>query len=119
MAAGALDAGSRVILVLSGLTNKLHNQTQARLQSDLIDHNADRLYTPTAEDDLSRYRPGDEKSERNWSWLKAACRNHLLADDGHAIVLAVKKNIATRGRSGTGRLPLEQRVAWSATDPDR
>ena len=95
MAAGALDAGSRVILVLSGLTNKLRNQTQARLQSDLIDHNADRLYTPTAEDDLSRYRPGDEKSERNWSWLKAACRNHLLADDGHAIVLAVKKNIAT------------------------
>lgn len=94
LTAAALDLKSRVVLVLSGMTNKLRDQTQARLEKDLVAHYPDQLLSPTTAADLTRYREGDEASERTWSHLKALCRKHLLADDGNAIVLAIKKNLA-------------------------
>jgi hypothetical protein len=94
LSAAALDLHSRVVLVLSGMTNKLRNQTQARLEKDLVAHYPDQLLSPTTAADLTRYREGDEASERTWSHLKALCRAHLLADDGNAIILAIKKNLA-------------------------
>ena len=93
LTAAALDLNSRVVLVLSGMTNKLRSQTQARHEKDLVDHYPGQLLSPTTAADLTRYREGDEVSERTWSHLKALCRTHLLADEGNAIVLAIKKNL--------------------------
>lgn len=94
LSAGALDLGARVVLVLSGMTNKLRDQTQARIEKDLISLDPTHLMTPTSAGDLTSYKEGDETSERLWSHLKVLCRNHLLADEKNALVLAIKKNMA-------------------------
>lgn len=97
LSAGALDLGSRVILVLSGMTNKLRDQTQARIEKDLISLDPDHLLSPTDAGDLTSYKEGDEDSERLWSHLKVMCRNHLQSDENNALVLAIKKNMAPLG----------------------
>ena len=91
LSAAALDLGSRVVLVLSGMTNKLRDQTQARLEKDLISLDPDHLLSPTSARDLSSYREGDDDSERVWSHLKVMCRKHLQADEKNALILAIKK----------------------------
>ncbi|MDC0655336.1 Z1 domain-containing protein [Candidatus Poseidoniaceae archaeon] len=94
LASGALDLGAKVIVVYSGTTDKLRNQTQTRVMNDLILQNEERLYSPTEGSDLSRYNPNNPNSAKYWSPLKAACIKHLRKD-GNALVIVTKKNHAT------------------------
>ena len=79
--AKAADAGYRMFIVLSGVTDNLRSQTQARLDQVLV---------------------GDESDERTrWRWLtepdqdfaySAFYAPNMLRDDGSRIVAVVKKN---------------------------
>jgi len=94
LTSGALDLGAKVIVVFSGTTDKLRNQTQSRVMNDLIHQNEERLYSPTEGGDLSRYKPNNPTSVKIWSPLKAACIKHLR-QDGNALIIVTKKNHAT------------------------
>lgn len=93
LAAAAMDLGVKTVLVLSGMTDKLRHQTQQRLNRDLIEH-SDHIVSPTSKGDLTRYRPGNRDSEREWANLREMSTLHLKADDDNRIVLVVKKHIA-------------------------
>jgi hypothetical protein len=75
--AQAADAGFRLIIVLSGVTNNLRKQTQERLEQSLTGHNPN-----------------------NWNWLTTADEdfsevknaNDLLSSPDKRIIAVVKKN---------------------------
>lgn len=81
--AKSADAGYRIFIVLSGMTNSLRRQTQRRLERELIDLNEDRWHRLTR-DESDFERPS----------IKAAS---LLASD-HQKILAVTKKNASRLR---------------------
>ena len=94
LVSSSIDQGVKVVVVLSGVTDKLRNQTQKRLDSDIIKHCSDRVYSPTTFGDLSRYRKNNKTSQKIWGPLKASCVS-TLRQDGGAVVIVTKKNHAT------------------------
>ena len=94
LVSSSIDQGVKVVVVLSGVTDKLRNQTQKRLDRDIIDHCEDRIYSPTSFGDLSRYKPNSATSQKIWGPLKASCVK-TLRQEGGALVIVTKKNYAT------------------------
>jgi hypothetical protein len=82
VAARAIDAGYRLVIVLSGIHDALRNQTQIRLESELIG-----------------MRPGDDPADYGWTTLTNPSQDFQGAapdvfDSGGAFLLVVKKNVA-------------------------
>jgi hypothetical protein len=93
LSSAMIDMGVKVVVVLSGVTDKLREQTQSRLEKDLLRHEPS-LFSPTTKSDLSSYRKGNEKSENLWFQTQSACVQHLRKE-GSAIFIVTKKNYAT------------------------
>ena len=94
LVSSSIDQGVKVVVVLSGVTDKLRDQTQKRLDRDIIDHASDRVYSPTSFGDLSRYSPNNKTSQKIWGPLRASCVS-TLRQEGGAVVIVTKKNHAT------------------------
>ncbi len=78
--AKAVDAGYKLVIILSGMHNNLRKQTQARLKSELVDPNPAHCTTLTDE---------DEKGDFQKKQTVAA--NRALSIDGFTLVV-LKKN---------------------------
>lgn len=89
LAAKAADQGYRLIIVLSGITNNLRQQTQKRLEADLVGMGEDRKrwYRLTDADN-------DFTGDKNAS--------NVLGREDHRVLAVVKKNPRT----------LEKLLAW-------
>ena len=94
LVSSSIDQGVKVVVVLSGVTDKLRNQTQKRLDNDIINHWEERVYSPTTFGDLTRYRKNNKTSQKIWGPLKASCVQKLRQEGG-SVVIVTKKNHAT------------------------
>ena len=94
LVSSSIDQGVKIVVVLSGVTDKLRDQTQKRLDRDIIDHCSDRVYSPTSFGDLSRYKANNKTSQKIWGPLRASCVS-TLRQEGGAVVIVTKKNHAT------------------------
>ena len=94
LAAAATSLGSRVVVVLAGVTDKLRNQTQERFEEQLA-RDSDRYWSPTSEHDLITYRPGVKTSEQVWHPMRAVCRKHLRSSEDNVLLIVTKKNVST------------------------
>lgn len=79
----SVDAGYNVIIVLAGLTDKLRQQTQRRMQSDIIDRNPDQWQRLTSSE-----IKGD---------LTSLTHGHLMSTERVQIAI-MKKNVAPLDR---------------------
>ncbi|MBW3196769.1 Z1 domain-containing protein [Marinobacter nauticus] len=82
--AKAIDAGYNTIIVLAGLTNKLRQQTQLRIMSDLVDRRREYWHVRTAVDE-----DGD--------FQKPPSGGLLSQSDGVQLAV-VKKNVSPLGK---------------------
>ena len=94
LAAAATSLGTKIVIVLAGLTDKLRNQTQERFNQSM-DMNSTRYESPTLEYDLVTYRSGNKESELIWHPMRSRCRRHLVENDENVLLLVVKKNKQT------------------------
>lgn len=81
--AKAADSGYRMVIILAGLTNILRQQTQRRLEADIVNHNPERWWVGTTE----------EKDFRLEKGIKLPTLEH-----GKCALLIVKKNPAVLRR---------------------
>lgn len=91
--AAGIDMGARLVVIITGTTDKLREQTQRRLNEDLIGSN-ETILSPTDCGDLMRWDPKNKASERYWGNLRKLVYTHLKSDESNCVVLAVKKNHA-------------------------
>lgn len=81
--AKAADSGYRMVIILAGLTNILRQQTQRRIEADIVSHNPERWWVGTTEDQ-------DFKLEKG---IKLP-----TLERGKCALLVVKKNAAVLRR---------------------
>ena len=91
--ATALDLNARVAILITGTTEKLRQQTQRRLNEDLIAHNH-MILSPTNHGDLMSWDPKNPASVKFWGNLRELVFRHLSHDESGSLVIAVKKNYA-------------------------
>jgi hypothetical protein len=81
--AKAADSGYRMVIILAGLTNILRQQTQRRIEADIIGHNPERWWVGTTEEQDFRLEKG----------IKLP-----TLERGKCALLVVKKNAAVLRR---------------------
>ncbi|MDO5032432.1 Z1 domain-containing protein [Corynebacterium sp.] len=115
VAAKAIDAGYRFIVILAGTMDNLREQTQRRLDKELCGREA--VLSGLDEDDLTArerkdetYFNGDEEWERDWEEKGGAFLSHgaVYGQKGFPRIKRVTTSVRDYRRNGTNAIEIER-----------
>ena len=98
----AADAGYRLIVVIAGVTNKLRNQTQERIDEGFVGRDSSRMFSKTEDKyvgvgqiDRQRHPSSFTSSKRDFSKASATALGISIVNNNEPVVFVIKKNATT------------------------
>jgi hypothetical protein len=98
----AADAGYRLIVVIAGVTNKLRNQTQERIDEGFVGRDSSKVFSKTEDKyvgvgqiDRTRHPSSFTSSNRDFSKASATALGISIVNNTESVVFVIKKNATT------------------------